>query len=162
MTSEEFKHADVIADHRHRGQLKVVEKKGSMPTPLDFQLLRDAKRVGWHLNPHTLKTKLKRCLNCGLPIIKPKRQKFCSDACRYCYNQRKYRERKRLAKINKPVMGFYGELHVIFEFKGKPTQTIIPAIYTQSKEKAMEYVENHYEGSVKDIIIKQIEAYYKK
>lgn len=133
-----------------------------MPTPLDIQLLRDAKRVGWYLNPHTLKTTLKRCLNCGRPITKSRRRKFCSDNCRYIYNQRLYRERKRLSKLEKPVRGFYGELHIYFSYKGQPTHTIIPALYAQTKEKAMEYVKNHYEGDVKDTIMNQIERFYKK
>jgi len=160
MNREVFNRADVIHDHQHSGQVKVVEEKGSMPTPLDFQLLRDAKRVGWYMNPSTLKTKLKRCRNCGRIITKPRRQKFCCDACRYAYNQRKYRERKRLAKINRPILGFYGELYVIFEFKGKPTYAIIPALYARSKEKAMEYVEKHYTGGVKERIKYRIAEYY--
>ncbi len=162
MNPEAFKRADVIIDHHHSGQLKVVEEKGSCPSHFDFQLLRDAKRVGWYMNPHTLKSKLKRCLNCGAPIKSPRRQKFCCDACRYAYNQRKYRERKRLAKINKPVRGFYGELHIIFEHNGEPTHTIIPAIYAQSKEKAMEYVEKHYTRDIKETINSRLAKYYKE
>lgn len=162
MTPEAFKHADVITDHHHRGQLRVVEEKGSIPTPLDFQLLRDAKRVGWYLNSHTLKSKLKRCLNCGAPIKSPRRQKFCCDACRYAYNQRKYRERKRLAKINKPVMGLCGELHVIFEYNRKLTHTIIPAIYAQNRNSAMEYVDKHYTGDIKETIKSKLVEYYEK
>jgi len=162
MNPEAFKHADVITDHHHSGQLRVVEARGSAPCYLDFQLLRDAKRVGWYLNSHTLKSKLKRCLNCGALIKSARRQKFCCDACRYSYNQRLYRLRKRLAKSEKVVMGLHGELHLFYEYKGKLFHSVIPAIYAQSKEKALEYVENHWEGDIKEIIKERIAQYYKK
>jgi len=160
MSQEIFRRADVVIDHQRKNKVRVVEEKGSKPTPLDFRLVRHAQRARWFLNRSDLKVYTRRCLNCGRVITQKRRQKFCCDACRYTYNQRKYRARKRMSKLNKPVMGVYGELHIYFTFKGHPLHTIIPSFYARNQAMAIRYVLEHYEGEIKETVMAQVVRYY--
>lgn len=146
--------------------LTIPDKKlGIGGHPMDLRKLErkiavDKKRLKW---TEPTKFKVFACKMCGKEIErKHSTQKYCKDCAaivkRTKTSLRVLKHRKAGAVIKR---GKYGELYIDAVFKNQKVVVLIPALYTENLNVATGYVNEHYKGRTKDLLITQLLGFFK-
>ena len=125
------------------------------------QLTQDKRRLGW--NEPTTKLDVKhKCPVCGVVFYGRRNKKYCSKRCSKTAEMRRRRQRERELRDFEPHRDEYGGIKFLSynPVTKKEVITSVPRYYAENKERALKWIDKHFDEKVRDDYKEQVKEVF--
>ena len=134
---------------------------GGIPGKEENKEKTDLKRTGWKEAKKATDVKHK-CPVCGTIYWGRPNKAYCGTPCKEVAKKRRSRKKKRDIRDFKPRRGTAGEVYFMYEIKGIPKISFVPAFNAETRASAKEYIEKTCPEVSKDGSIQQVNEVIRK
>ena len=147
--------ADIVEDEVYENEERIIHAKEEDKTA------RDILRTGWK-EPNT-KLEVKHiCPICGVVFYGRRNKKYCSKRCSKTAEMRRRRQRERELRDFEPHRDEYGGIKFLSynPVTKKEVITSVPRYYAENKERALKWIDKHFDEKVKEDYKEQVKEVF--